>query len=174
MEIPYNGIRFPEKWPPVLSIEDLSYPHKPVEIPEVIKIDTGRQLFVDDFLIEETSMKRTFHKPQHYGSNPVVYPDKPWENIDNFSKVKCPNAMVFSDGVWFDPKDSLFKMWYMGGCFQSTCYAVSQDGIKWENPTLDIVEGTNIVHTATRDSATVWLDLEEKDENKRYKFFVFE
>ena len=24
-------------------------------------------------------------------------------------------AMVFSDGVWYDPKDRLFKMWYMGG-----------------------------------------------------------
>ena len=26
-----------------------------------------------------------------------------------------PMAMVFSDGVWYDPKDRLFKMWYMGG-----------------------------------------------------------
>jgi hypothetical protein len=29
--------------------------------PEVIPIDVGRQLFVDDFLIAETTLKRTFH-----------------------------------------------------------------------------------------------------------------
>ena len=30
--------------------------------------------------------------------------------------------------------------------------------------------GTNIVHKARRDSSTVWLDLEEKDPRRRYKF----
>jgi hypothetical protein len=29
-------------------------------------------------------------------------------------------AMVFSDGVWYDPKDRLFKMWYMGGQTRAT------------------------------------------------------
>ena len=30
---------------------------------------------------------------------------------------------MFSDGVFFDPSDRLFKMWYMGGYSMSTCYA---------------------------------------------------
>jgi hypothetical protein len=41
--------------------------------------------------------------------------------------------MVFSDGVWYDPHDRLFKMWYMGGILRSTCYATSRDGIHWKN-----------------------------------------
>ena len=32
-----------------------------------------------------------------------------------------PTAMVFSDGVFFDPKDRMFKMWYMGGYGRFTC-----------------------------------------------------
>jgi len=175
VEILYNGLKLPEKWPPdYISIESLSEPHPLIEPPQIINADIGKQLFVDDFLVEETGLKRTFHKPELFSSNPVVFPDRSWEQIDNFSKIQSPTAMVFSDGVWYDPKDKLFKMWYMGGCFESTCYAVSQDGIKWEKPSLDIVEGTNIVHTVQRDSSTVWLDLEEIDERKRYKFFVFE
>ncbi|MCM8759848.1 MAG: glycosyl hydrolase family 32 [Candidatus Omnitrophica bacterium] len=174
MEKIYNGLNLPEKWPSEISIDSLSEPHKPVEPPEIINIDTGRQLFVDDFMIEKTDTKRIFHRPDFHPSNPVLIPDRPWEKTFDTHYLAGPTAMVFSDGVWYDPEENLFKMWYMGGFFKSTCYACSQDGIKWEKPVLDVVNGTNIVHTSMRDSATVWLDLEEKDENKRYKFFVFE
>ena len=53
--------------------------------------------------------------------------------------------MLFSDGVFYDPDDRLFKMWYMGGYSQNTCYAMSPDGIAWNKPALDVVQGTNIV-----------------------------
>jgi hypothetical protein len=81
--------------------------------------------------------------------------------------------MVFSDGVWWDPADHLFKMWYMGGYVLSTCYATSRDGVHWDKPALDVKPGTNVVHTERRDSGTVWLDLEEKDPQRRYKLFLF-
>jgi hypothetical protein len=42
--------------------------------------------------------------------------------------------MVFSDGVWYDPKERLFKMWYMGGLTRATCYATSKDGLRWDKP----------------------------------------
>src|SRR5262245_27081611 len=77
--------------------------------------------------------------------------------------------MVFSDGVWYDPKDRLFKMWYMGGLTRATCYATSPDGIRWDKPALDVKPGTNIVQAEPRDSATVWLDHEEKDAKRRFK-----
>jgi hypothetical protein len=38
----------------------------------------------------------------------VLRPDKAWEE-DKTGGV----AMSFSDGVWFDPKDRKFKMWYI-------------------------------------------------------------
>jgi len=77
--------------------------------------------------------------------------------------------MVFSDGVFFDPKDRMFKMWYMAGYGGKTCLALSHDGIKWEKPLLDVVKGTNLVHSAWRDSNTVWLDQFTSDAAQRYK-----
>src|SRR5262249_15520752 len=82
-----------------------------------------------------------------------------------------PTAMVFSDGVWYDPKDRLFKMWYMGGLVRSTCYATSADGLRWEKPALDVRPGINVVHPGSRDSTTVWLDLEDGYPARRCKFF---
>jgi len=165
----YNGICLPPTWPPRVESLTLEPPGKPWYLtspPAVIPIDVGRQLFVDDFLIEETTLKRTFHVAEYHSDNPILKPDRPWEQTQ-----PSPTAMVFSDGVWYDPQDQLFKMWYMGGYVRSTCYATSRDGINWEKPELDVQPGTNIVHPGERDSCTVWLDLEEKDPRRRYKMF---
>jgi hypothetical protein len=164
----YNGIPISSPWPPRIG----ELPREPAtppyltSPPAVIPIDVGRQLFVDDFLIEHTTLKRTFHRAAEHPDNPVVRPDKPWEQ-----KGRGPMAMVFSDGVWYDPKDRLFKMWYMGGYDVCTCYAFSEDGVRWTKPELDLVKGTNIVQPAGRDSSTVWLDHAEKDGKRRYKMF---
>jgi hypothetical protein len=166
----YNGIQLPKQWPPTNNIalrEPMIIPYL-LAPPGVIPIDIGRQLFVDDFLIENTTLKRTFHLAEYYPHNPVLKPDKPWEMTD----TNNPTAMIFSDGVWFDPRDNLFKMWYMGGFIKSTCYAISKDGITWEKPVLDVIPASNIVHDKERDSATVWLDLAEKDPARRFKLFV--
>ncbi len=162
----YNGIELPAAWPPKIK----AIPTDPVtppylkSPPAVIPIDVGRQLFVDDFLIAETTLKRTFHTPKEHPDNPLVKPDTAWEK-----KGKGGMAMVFSDGVWYDPKDRLYKMWYLAGGGSGTCYATSEDGLKWTKPELDVRKGTNIVQPDPRDSGTVWLDLEEKDPKRRYK-----
>lgn len=161
----YNGIHLPSDWPP--RTQRVSYDPPPVppylkNPPEVIPIDVGRQLFVDHFLIESTTLRRSFHPSEYYAGNPVLQPDRPWERSGESAR-----AMVFSDGVWFDPEDGLYKMWYMGP--NSTLYANSLDGVHWEKPKLDVEPGTNIVHLGRRDSSTVWLDLDEQDPVKRYK-----
>lgn len=120
--------------------------------PAVIPIDGGRQLFVDDFLIERCSLNRVFHQPVPHPANPLLRPQTAWE------KGEVPFAMPFSDGVWFDPTDRMFKMWYATNEMWSTALAVSADGLSWERPTLDVVHGTNIVVDLPRDSSTVWLD----------------
>ena len=170
-EILYNGIRLPADWPPrdhAVTREPMGVPYL-ASPPDVIPIDIGRQLFVDDFLIEKTTLRRTFHAAEYIPDNPALKPDKPWE-----TEGRDPCAMVFSDGVWYDPTDRLFKMWYMGRYCLSTCYTTSRDGTHWEKPSLDVRPGTNIVHTARRDSGTVWLDLQEKDPNRRYKLFIYQ
>ena len=116
-EVLYNGIVLPREWPPRLADFPTSVEKDPIippylaSPPAVIPIDVGRQLFVDDFLIAETTLKRTFHLAKYHPASPVLKPDQPWE-------MKNPDhaaTMVFSDGVWYDPKDELFKMWYMVG-----------------------------------------------------------
>lgn len=168
-EVLYNGIRLHPMAAaqPDAHAGPASAPPYLIAFPAVIPIDVGRQLFVDDFLIEHTTLKRTFHTTEYHPATPVLKPDKPWEMEGG------PTAMVFSDGVWYDPKDRLFKIWYMGGYVRSTCYATSVDGLRWDKPILDVQPGTNIVHTTRRDSATVWLDLEERDPRRRYKLFIY-
>ncbi|MBN1347090.1 MAG: glycosyl hydrolase family 32 [Phycisphaerae bacterium] len=169
----YNGIRLPKPWPPkdrAVSYDPMTLPYL-ASPPDVIPIDVGRQLFVDDFLVEQRTLERTHYEAPYYPENPVVKPDRPWEIKPG--RQDCPTAMVFSDGVWYDPADRLFKMWYMGRYVVTTCYATSKDGIHWDKPSLDVVKGTNIVDEGVRDSSTVWLDLFEKDAAKRYKMFYY-
>jgi hypothetical protein len=175
----YNGIRLAQPWPPDhhgLLDRPIAPPYL-LDPPDVIPIDIGRQLFVDDFLIEDTSLERTFHRTTYHPDNPVLRPTTQWEIYDEYAvrtKTRSnPAAMVFSDGVFFDPQSRLFKMWYMGGYGQHTCYAFSHDGLTWEKPALDVVKGTNITLSAFRDSSTVWLDLAEADPDSRYKMTVW-
>src|SRR5262249_17317703 len=66
-ELLYNGIRLPTPFPP--QIKDV--PRDPVtpayltSPPAVIPIDVGRQLLVDDFLIERTTLTRSHHRPAY-------------------------------------------------------------------------------------------------------------
>ncbi len=59
-ELLYNGIRLPKDWPPrdlpAASREPLPVPYLDSP-PAVISIAVGRQLFVDDFLIERTTLR---------------------------------------------------------------------------------------------------------------------
>src|SRR3990172_2940717 len=110
----YNGIVLPDPWPPKLdgAPKDPTTPFYLLSPPAVIPIDVGRQLFVDDFLVERTTLDRTYHFAEYYPCNPVIHP-----------------GMPFSDGVWYDPADKTFKLWYKerGG----TRYATSTDGVHW-------------------------------------------
>ena len=176
----YNGIVLPEQWPPYRSYSsDIRCGMSPfylVSKPDVINISVGRQLFVDNFLIEKTSLERTYHYPEYHSANPILKPDQEWEKLGTKGAAF---AAPFSDGVWYDESDGKFKMWYMAGGAQYsvnnagvTCYAESSDGINWIKPTLSIVAGTNIVDKGSeRDASVVWLDKQETNSAKRYKMF---
>ena len=74
-----NGIELPDQWPPAEACDLEELPPYLVSPPEVIPIDIGRQLFVDDFLIESTTLERTFHTSEQFSGNPVLKPEEPWE-----------------------------------------------------------------------------------------------
>ena len=84
----YNGIVLPQEWPPRIDPKDqnpIKAPYLEAEnIPKVIPIDLGRQLFVDDFLIESThGIVRVFGKPIKYEGNPVMWPETKAERALN-------------------------------------------------------------------------------------------
>lgn len=175
----YNGIEFPTQWPPQRNysseIRSGMNPFYLTSKPAVVKVDVGRQLFVDNFLIAATTLSRKFHYPEYHPSNPVLVPDQTWEKQGANGGFAAP----FSDGVWYDETDGKFKMWYMagGGTYATsgagiTCYAESSDGISWTKPSLNVVSGTNIVRRGSvRDASSVWIDKQATDPSARYKMF---
>jgi hypothetical protein len=177
-EVLHNGIALPLPWPP----RDAAWTRAPTRPPylstrpDVVPIDVGRQLFVDDFLIEEMSLTREFHGAEYHAANPLLTPERDWEKRDAYAAVTgtppSTAAMVFSDGVFFDPQDTTFKLWYMGGYQQYTCLALSSDGITWLRPDLGVVNKTNIVSPDHRDSSTVWLD--HDDPAARFKMAAYD
>jgi len=173
----YNGIELPQRWPPRRTAADIrKYEPMPVPYlrhpPEVIPIDVGRQLFVDDFLVEKTTLKRRFHRAEPYSGNPVLRPEKGWEKD---SRGLPQSAMAFSDGCFYDPQDKLFKIWYRPALFVGTCLATSLDGIHWEKHELDVQPGSNLVLLGgLRDSSTVWLDHDAVNSAERFKLFQWQ
>ena len=172
----YNGIVLPEPWPP-RHVDPNSRDPLPVPYlerpPEVIPIDLGRQLFVDDFLISATTLERRFGRPEIHPSSPVLVPATPHE----LDRGQCPMAAPFNDGLWYDPADRLYKLWYLSGWMSTTALATSGDGLEWERPELDVEPGTNLVWprrpTYGRDGCAVWLDPHAADPEQRYKMFQF-
>ena len=81
-ELLYNGIKLSDEWPPRPESFSRDQPITPpylVEPPNVIPIDVGRQLFVDDFLIADTTLRRTFHQPTYHSACPIFKAEDPWE-----------------------------------------------------------------------------------------------
>ena len=172
-----NGITLPEEWPPhnadFVSTQPLPVPYLQSP-PAVINVGLGRQLFVDDFLIEikSTSMAREFHRPVKDPRNPILFPQSAEEICPDFPAC----AIAKSGGVWFDDRDQLFKMWYMTGYLGYSALAISRDGVHWERPEFDVVPGTNLVlpKYVHPDSGSVIIDHRAEDPSQRYKMLVRE
>jgi hypothetical protein len=175
----YNGIVLPDVWPPRVgnpkSVEPMEVPYlsKP---PEVIPIDVGRQLFVDNFLIESTDMKRVFHQAEKFAGNPVFKPETAVE--------KHHNGVVYlgQGGVFFDPSEKLFKMFYTAGWRGPLALATSPDLKNWTRPELGLHGGNNLLpagvawgtgdgETAGSDNA-LWYDIHATDPRERIKYLT--
>ena len=118
---------------------------------EVVQIESQRQLFVDDFIMDRLVGKAELllHKPEI--KEIVLVHDEPWEgSYSNYNSI-------FKDG-------DIYRMYYRGwgrglkGEITHSmvwCYAESKDGIHWTKPNLGLFEFNgskqNNIVLATRD-----------------------
>ncbi len=175
----YNGIELPDVWPPRFgdpaSAEPMEVPYLKQK-PKVIPIDVGRQLFVDSFLIESTDLKRVFHQAEKFAGNPVFTSETEVE--------KQRNGVVYlgQGGVFYEPSENLFKMFYTAGWRGPLAMATSQDLRNWKRPELGL-HGGNILlpegaawsagagTTAGTDNA-LWYDINAADPSERIKYLT--
>ena len=169
----YNGIEISSDWQTGFQMNS----SKPMDIPYLknppkeIDIDVGRQLFIDDFLIEKTNMVREFHMPKKYEGNPIL---KPETNLETTSRYgNNPVSAPLSGSVLWNPEKQVFQMWYEAGHLTNFAYAESKDGLNWTRPNLHIEKGTNRVlpREYEPDSWTVFNDFDETDPSKKFKMF---
>ena len=104
---------------------------------EPIDIESRRELFVDDYLIQslEGDARQVVQQPKP--EEVVLVTDKPWEGNT------CAYYSIFQDG-------DLYRMYYRGSHWDTekkrathpevVCYAESRDGITWTKPELGLVE----------------------------------
>ena len=134
---------------------------------ESIVLGKSRQLLVDNWLIAHCeNLNRTLHQPVKDTRNPLIRPESPWEQSISWSSV-----------IW-DEEEAVFKAWYQNYQADRLLYAVSQDGISWEKPSLGVVEcdggkDNNIVFsTRGMDSPSVIKDVHDPDPGRRYKLLA--
>lgn len=174
----YNGIELPDQWPPRFrepsdAVMEVPYLKKK---PKVIPIDLGRQLFVDDFLIEKTTLKRTFHQAKKFEGNPVFKAETELEK-------KLNNVVYLGQGgVFYEPKEKLFKMFYTAGWRGPLALATSPDLKTWKRPELGLHGGNLLLPegaawssgartTAGTDNA-LWYDSHASDPKERIKYLT--
>jgi hypothetical protein len=169
----YNSIVLPEVWPPEnvdtqsddpMPVPYLEYP------PAVIAIDTGRQLFVDDFLIEKTDLLQMYHLPEKFAGNPVLQAETTLERQTGIIGGTCRPC------IWWNPGKQAFDLWYQAGTyFRGTiALATSTDGFIWNRPQLDVNPCSNQALPVgfQPDSYGIVPDWEAKDVQQRFKLFT--
>ncbi|PYY04992.1 MAG: hypothetical protein DMG69_28225 [Acidobacteria bacterium] len=108
---------------------------------EAVPIGKGKQLFVDDFIIDsQENLSRILHHPQRYSGNPVLTGTEAWERW---------LLEVNGRPVLYDEETRQFRMYYganlddptaPSGTRYKVCYAVSKDGVHWTRVPLGQVE----------------------------------
>jgi len=119
-----SGRRPPdEAYPYIRPDYELPFPH----------IGTERQLFVDNFILDElTDVERRFPEPERPREPALRVGELPWER-DN-SILACAAIC--------DPDDGRYKLWYntavgddpFGDSGMILCYAESDDCLHWNKP----------------------------------------
>jgi len=166
-------------WPPRLGAAAPMPTNPPpylVARPVVIPIDVGRQLFVDDYLLDGMQgLVRVYNHPVKLFDRPVLWPETPLEREEDVARPHrfAPVCAAISGGLWWDPAKKVFRLWYEAGWMKHLCYAESRDGIAWTRPDCGIVKGTNRVLTdALLDSWNVFPDYAAENPYANWRMVV--
>ena len=132
------------------------------------------QLLVDDSVIaEKRGVVRRYHAFEKDARNPVLVADRPWEG-----KVVYVYGSVLP-GV--DGRGS--RMWYHAWAAREyrNLYATSPDGVRWEKPSLGLVEfegskANNILFRRTKEDhlPVVLATPEDPNPARRYKLVNYD
>ena len=134
-----DGNLFPESWG-VFHSDLLVHPVDVSDWP--VKIDSRRQLFLDDYLIAtRDNLRRVLHQPEKHPGNPVLVGVTAWEGGPRWGPVLAH--------VLRDAQTNRFRLWYRsrvryeanGRTYSDpNLYAESADGLHWERPSLGLYE----------------------------------
>ncbi len=158
-----------------------------------VHIGSIKQLFLDDHVVDTLDgVVRQFHRPVRYEDNPVIQADKPWERGGG-------GVYLYGGSVMYDEEDGHFKMWYRTsspldssatsrskepeGAYKA-CYAVSDDGVHWEKPSLGLTDHDGSTHNNILPPAIGGMkqirrpnlikDYDDPDPDRRYKMIYMD
>jgi hypothetical protein len=122
-----------------------------------------RELFLDDYRIASMhEVERLAHAAER--TRPLIKPTEPWEGNA---------AYIYGTVLKNEPAGSGYRMWYTGYSNQEyyLCYATSIDGIKWNKPTLGLIDfkGSKKNNICRVGGGTLVYDPDDKDSSRRYK-----
>lgn len=111
---------------PRFFLDALARIDHPASEPELRDIANRRQLFVDDFIIDDAQgLSRTFHQARKHAGNPLIYP----------GKGKAGSFLYVYGSVLRDDGKGRFRMWYYQAEYRGGRsggrYAESPDGVHW-------------------------------------------
>jgi len=148
----------------------------------LIDIASHKQLFVDDYLIENmTNCSRSINRAEKVAHNPVIRPEYPWEGND----VDVGSVMWIDEAQRFEMR-YLARQWKVrragaeviieGDGDGISCLAVSEDGIHWEKPMLGEVEFAgskqNNILPDEWQRGSIFRDPRATDPRKRFRGYV--
>ena len=150
-------------------------PARKVPASRPVRVSSRWQLFVDDHVLRATrGVTRSVNYPVRIRENPIFEHAEPWEGY----AVGIPQVLEKSDGT--------LEMFYGTYSLEEgprTCYATSRDGIRWERPTLGLVEYSGskqnnilLVPEGTKDAMlhSIYRDPEDPNPARRYKMLYFD
>lgn len=126
-----------------------------------------RQLFIDDFIIDEMrGVAKSLHQPVKHLQNPIFRGDPEKEFAFTYA------------AVLFDERERLFKMWYnvsvdAKDTVTYAAYATSPDGIEWNTEAVNSDTGSNAIEFEPAEpwigAPGILIDDNDPDPERRFK-----